>query len=103
MKPHPSWARIRAVDILTGMFKHIALYGDTMDEAKYIEEELTKVLIEAHNKGREEEREANLKLAESLKWKGDYKDCPAAWITACYDQFEKLIRNRSTKTIKERD
>lgn len=32
------------------------------------------------------------RIAESFKFDGDYKDCPAAWVTACYEKFAQAIR-----------
>ena len=36
--------------------------------------------------------EESVRVAESLKFGGDYTDCPAAWINSCYDKFVKAIR-----------
>jgi hypothetical protein len=54
---------------------------------------ITTRLTQAYNEGLEDAA----KIAESFKFNGDYKDCPAAWITVCYDKFAKAIRTKLTK------
>ena len=55
----------------------------------------TKVIAEALTTAILDEREANLEAINKLRFGGNYKDCPAAWINACADKFEKAIRSRS--------
>lgn len=49
-------------------------------------------IAEALRAVRREALEEAIETAEKFKFNGDYKDCPAAWITACYDKYARAIR-----------
>ena len=52
-------------------------------------------LSKSHARGMAEAYEDAAKVAEGFKFKGDFEACPAAWVNACYDKFEKAIRQRA--------
>ncbi len=63
-------------------------------------ETLAKALADAEKRGREDALEEALSVVKEGFIRGEYKDCPAAWMNDAFKNFEKKIlsiRSRQDK------